>query len=167
MVRRCASVGGAGPARRACVRACVRVCWQRVGTKKNEQKTYPVTQAELPWLVDELDGVAESAGADPTAVFAASIEELAPVAAPVGRCSDLVAGPPATADGHLWVAHNNDLGPETEDDLVAIEWRLPGDPTLFTLGIGPWISVGFNAAGLALTGNELSPSDNRVGCSCI
>ena len=33
----------------------------------------------------------------------------------------------------------------------------------FTIGIGPWISVGFNSAGLALTGNELSPSDDRVG----
>jgi isopenicillin-N N-acyltransferase-like protein len=122
-----------------------------------------VTAAELPWLVEELDGVAEGAGADPAAVFAASIEELAPAAAPVGRCSDLVAGPAATADGHLWVAHNNDLAPETEEDLVAIEWRVAGDPTLFTIGIGPWISVGFNSAGLALTGNELSPNDNRVG----
>ncbi len=122
-----------------------------------------VTAEELPWLVEELDGVAEGAGCDPAAVFAASIEELAPVPEPVGRCSDLVATPAASADGHLWVAHNNDLGPETEDDLVAIEWRVEGDPTVFTIGIGPWISVGFNAAGLALTGNELSPNDNRVG----
>ena len=35
-----------------------------------------VTAAELPWLIEELDGVAEGAGADPLAVFAASIEEL-------------------------------------------------------------------------------------------
>lgn len=122
------------------------------------------TARELPWLVEELDAVADAAGVDRQEVFAASIEELepAPVAA-VGRCSDLVAGPPATADGHLWVAHNNDLSPETEDDLTAIEWRLEGDPTVFTIGIGPWISVGFNSAGLALTGNELTPNDNRVG----
>ena len=50
-----------------------------------------------------------------------------------------------------------------EDDLVAIEWHVPGDPVVLTFGIGPWISVGFNSAGLALTGNELSPNDNRVG----
>jgi isopenicillin-N N-acyltransferase like protein len=122
------------------------------------------TARELPWLVGELDAVAEGAEADPLAVFAASIEELEPAAvATVGRCSDLVAGPPATADGHLWVAHNNDLSPSTEDDLVAIEWKLDGDPTVFTIGIGPWISVGFNSAGLALTGNELTPNDNRIG----
>lgn len=123
-----------------------------------------VTRAELPWLVEELDGVAEGADADPLAVFAASIEELEPAPTVAeGRCSDLVACPAATADGHLWVAHNNDLGPDEERDLVAIEWSVPGDPTVFTIGIGPWISVGFNSAGLSLTGNELAPNDNRVG----
>jgi isopenicillin-N N-acyltransferase like protein len=122
------------------------------------------TAAALPWLADELDGVAEGAGADPLAVFAASVEELwadAPV--PADRCSDLVACAPATADGHVWAAHNNDLDPEREDELVAIEWRLAGDPVSFTIGVGPWISVGFNSAGLSLTGNELSPNDDRIG----
>ena len=122
-----------------------------------------VTAEELPWLVSELEGVAEGSGADPLAVFAASIEELESTGSGEGRCTDMVACAPATADGHLWVAHNNDLGPEVEDDLVAIEWHVPGDPVVLTFGIGPWISVGFNSAGLALTGNELSPNDNRVG----
>ena len=122
------------------------------------------TARELPWLVEELDGVAEGAGVDPAAVFTASIEELeAPDPANEGRCSDMVACPMATADGHLWVAHNNDLGPSAEERLVAIEWLLDGDPAVFTIGIGPWISVGFNAAGLALTGNEVAPNDNRIG----
>jgi isopenicillin-N N-acyltransferase like protein len=123
-----------------------------------------VTAAELPWLVEELDGVAEGAGADPLAVFAASVEEIwADAAVPAGRCSDLVACGPATPGGHVWVAHNNDLEPEHEDELVALEWHVAGDPVSFTIGIGPWISVGFNSAGLALTGNELSPNDDRIG----
>ena len=123
-----------------------------------------VTTAELPWLIEELDGVAEGAGADPMAVFAAGIEEIAvEEPAPASRCSDLVATAPATPDGHVWAAHNNDLGPESEEELVAIEWSVPGDPVSFTIGIGPWISVGFNSAGLALTGNEVAPNDNRIG----
>jgi isopenicillin-N N-acyltransferase-like protein len=123
-----------------------------------------VTRRELPWLWEELCGVAEGAGVDPERVFAASVEELdEDIYDRDGRCSDLAAGPPATADGHVWIAHNNDLPAATEDDVVAIEWRVPGDPTVFTIGIGPWISVGFNSAGLALTGNELAPNDNRVG----
>ena len=72
-------------------------------------------------------------------------------------------GPPFTADGHLWVAHTNDLGAASEAQLVAVEWRVPGEPVVFSIGIGPWISVGWNDAGLSLTGNELTPNDDRVG----
>lgn len=137
-----------------------------------------VTVAALPWLVDELDGVAEAAGVDPLALFAASIEEIwssrpsqagtpdaaaSAVRTTAGRCSDLVATAPATQDGHTWIAHTNDLSAATEQDLVAIEWSVPGEPVAFTVGIGPWISVGWNSAGLALSGNEVSPNDERVG----
>jgi isopenicillin-N N-acyltransferase-like protein len=121
-----------------------------------------VTLEHLPWIVEELEGVAQEAGVEPPAVFAASVEELAATPAAAG-CSDLVALGEATADGHLLVAHNNDLGAEDEADLVAIEWRVKGEPTVFTLGNGPWISVGWNDAGLSVTGNELTPNDARVG----
>jgi isopenicillin-N N-acyltransferase-like protein len=121
-----------------------------------------VTLDHLPWIVEELDGAAEAAGLDPIAAFAASIEELAPAEAPTG-CSDLVVTGARTADGHLLVAHTNDLYAEDEAGLVAIEWRVPGEPVVFTLGSGPWISVGWNDAGLSVTGNEVSPNDERVG----
>jgi isopenicillin-N N-acyltransferase-like protein len=129
------------------------------------------TLTATPWLVEEIDGAAEGAGVDAIALFAASIEEIwtiRPSQATAGvvidgRCSDLVAGPPATTDGHLWVGHTNDLSPASRDEAIAIEWRVPGEPTVFSLGIGPWISVGWNAAGLSLTGNELSPNDERIG----
>jgi isopenicillin-N N-acyltransferase-like protein len=121
-----------------------------------------VTLEHLPWIVEELDGAAEAAGLDPLAVFAASIEELAPAEAPTG-CSDLVVTGARTADGHLLVAHTNDLYAGDEAGMVAIEWRVPGEPIVFTLGSGPWISVGWNDAGLSVTGNEVSPNDERVG----
>ena len=124
-----------------------------------------MTERELPWLVEELDGVAARRRGRSRWRCSRPIEELddGPASEPARGCSDLVACAPASADGHVWVAHTNDLSAPTEQDLVAIEWRLPGDPVLFTVGVGPWISVGFNSAGLALTGNELTPNDNRVG----
>jgi hypothetical protein len=132
------------------------------------------TLRATPWLVEEVDGAAEGAGVDPLELFAVSIEEIWSVRPSQaddpashlpghGRCSDLVAAPPATADGHTWVAHNNDLSPTAEAQAVAVEWRVPGEPVVFSLGVGPWISVGWNSAGLSLTGNELSPNDDRVG----
>jgi isopenicillin-N N-acyltransferase-like protein len=126
------------------------------------------TEPRLPWLIEELDGVADGAQLDRLDHFACSIEEIWSeplVGATQGRCSDLVAGPPATADGHLLAAHNNDLAPDMERHITAIEKRVTDDPVVFQLGGIPWLSVGFNSAGLSLTGNELSPNDQRVGIS--
>jgi isopenicillin-N N-acyltransferase like protein len=128
-----------------------------------------LTTDAMPWAVEEIDAAAEAANVDPLALFACHVEELwytprgegGP--AIEGRCSDLVAAAPATADGHTWVAHNNDMHAAYGRDLVAIERRVDGDPAVMTIGNGIWISVGWNDAGLSLTGNELSPNDERVG----
>ncbi len=127
-----------------------------------------VTEPSLPWLLEELDACAAGAEVDPMEFFATTVEELWYTPYPKqteGRCSDVVAGPGATADGHLWVGHNNDLRPETEADIVAIEKRVDDEPVIMQIGGVPWISVGWNQAGLSLTGNELSPNDERVGIS--
>jgi isopenicillin-N N-acyltransferase like protein len=130
------------------------------------------TEAAFPWIVEELDAVASGAGVDAEALFAASIEELwasrpsqcdVGGIGTIGRCTDVLFAPDATCNGHILVGHNNDLAASCEPDVVAIEWRVPNEPTIFTLGVGPWISVGWNSAGLSLTGNEVSPNDERPG----
>lgn len=126
------------------------------------------TEPRLPWLIEEFDGVAEGAGVDPLEFFASSIEEIwyePRTKKTQGRCSDLVAGPAATANGHLIVGHTNDLRPAAEPLITAIEKQVPGEPVTFQLGGVPWLSVGWNSAGLSLTGNELSPNDEQIGIS--
>jgi isopenicillin-N N-acyltransferase like protein len=75
----------------------------------------------------------------------------------------MVAVPPATVGGGVFTAHNNDMPRRYMDDLVAIERSVDFHPTVLTLGNGIWISTGWNSAGLNLTGNELSPNDERIG----
>jgi isopenicillin-N N-acyltransferase-like protein len=60
-------------------------------------------------------------------------------------------------------AHNNDMSRAYQHDLVAIERTCDDDPTILSIGNGIWLSVGWNDAGLNLTGNELSPNDERIG----
>lgn len=132
-----------------------------------------MTQQAFPWIVEELDGAAEAAGVEPDLLFAASIEELwesrpsAPGGAQPGRtqgrCTDVLAAPGITTSGHLLVAHNNDLSAGSQSKIIAIERDIPGDPIIFSIGVGPWISVGWNSAGISLTGNEVSPTDDRCG----
>jgi isopenicillin-N N-acyltransferase-like protein len=164
-----------GEAARDSIRAQNATAWDELPTGRSKADLLNLaaeyrafTAPQLPWLMEELDGCAEAAGVDALEFFATSIEEIwyAPrVRVTQGKCSDLVAGPRATADGHLIVGHNNDLRPSAEDHLVAMEKRVHGDPVVFQLGGVPILSVAYNSAGLALTGNELSPNDERVGIS--
>src|SRR5436190_12879372 len=164
-----------GEAGRARIRHTIETAWDDLpaGRMKADQLALAAeyrtfTAPRLPWLLEELDACAEGAGVDPLELFATSIEEIwyEPYGPRTeGRCSDMVAGPAATADGHLLVAHNNDLRPAAEDEITALEIHVPGDPVIFQLGGIPWLSVGWNSAGLSLTGNELSPNDERLGIS--
>jgi isopenicillin-N N-acyltransferase-like protein len=125
-----------------------------------------VTAAAYPWYEDELEGMAEAAGVDPGDLFARVVEEIwyVPYARRLqGRCTDLVAVPPATRDGHVLAAHNNDLTRRYQDELVALEIQIPDEPTVFAVGNGVWLSCGWNDAGISMTGNELAPLDERVG----
>ncbi|MEX0832428.1 MAG: C45 family peptidase [Actinomycetota bacterium] len=117
-------------------------------------------------VVDALDGAAEAAGVNPLDMFAESVEEIwYPQRTPAHArgCSDLAAGRPASANGHVLVGHNNDLSRDTEERIVAVERDIPGEPLTLTIGVGPWPSVGWNDSGISFTGNELSPNDEQVG----
>jgi hypothetical protein len=105
---------------------------------------------------EELDGCARGARVDPLDLVAYATEEL------FTGCTDLAARPPAT-DADVIVAHTNDLHQSVEDRLIAIDRRVTGEPRLFTVGVGPFLSVGINEAGLALGGNQLDANDERPG----
>ncbi|CAA9329379.1 MAG: hypothetical protein AVDCRST_MAG36-837 [uncultured Nocardioidaceae bacterium] len=130
-----------------------------------------VTVRHLPWVVTELDAAADAAGVDRRHLFAASVEEIWPGRDTTARCptpahrgcTDIAAVVPATAGVPVLVAHNNDLPAVSQDDVVAVEWDVDGAPTVFSLGLGPWLSASWNSAGLSITGNELAPNDDRVG----
>ncbi len=125
-----------------------------------------VTAAAYPWYLEEIEGLAEGAGVDPLAAFACMVEEIwyEPYASRLqGRCTDLVAVPPATEGERVLAAHNNDMPRTYQDQLIGIEWRVDDEPAVFTIGNGLWISCGWNSAGISMTGNELAPLDERIG----
>src|SRR3989304_3359601 len=138
----------------------------RAPTIRRADEDREVPAAASPWFADELEGAADSAEVDPLALFAAMVEEIwyEPYARQLqGMCTDLVAVPPATADGRVLAAHNNDMSRAFQEGLVAIEWAIAGEPPAFTLGNDLWLSCGGNDAGIAMAGNDLAPLDEKVG----
>ncbi len=146
--------------------------WEEL--RRLAQPYLAATQAAIPWLHREMEGIAAGSGVDVLDLYIRATEEIWELPPPnpslkgrgkkpAGKCSDFAVGPPATFDGGIWLAHNNDLRSTVLDNLVAIDRQIEDQPRLFTLGVGPFISIGFNAAGLALTGNEVSPNDDKIG----
>jgi isopenicillin-N N-acyltransferase-like protein len=125
-----------------------------------------ITFAAYPWYREETEALARAADVDPRAVFACMTEEIwyEPYTARLeGRCTDVVAVPPATTGDRVLVGHNNDIRRRYQEQLVAVEWALDDEPEQLTIGNGLWVSCGWNANGISMTGNELAPLDERVG----
>jgi isopenicillin-N N-acyltransferase-like protein len=134
------------------------------------------TGQRLPNVMQELRGCAQGAGIPFDDLFLMSIEELLyeevrGMGTEAGEsprknkgCSDLAAAPPATRDGHVWLAHNNDLGKSALKHLFVTHFRVEGEPEILAVTVGGiFISIGLNNAGLSLTGNQLNSNDSRVG----
>ncbi len=133
------------------------------------------TQKHLPKVLEEMRGCADGARIPFDDLFLMSIEELLyeevrgfeseriTPSNPKG-CSDLAAAPPATWDGHVWLAHNNDLSKSSIHQLFVTHLRVNGEPEILAVTVGGlFISIGMNNAGICLTGNQLNANDSRVG----
>lgn len=125
------------------------------------------TRNVYPQYVDEISGIAEAMGVSVDELFLSFCEEL--WEPPTWRfqergCTDMAARGPATADGSALLAHTNDLGPEAEAKLVILRIQAGDEPEFLGISAGGLgFSAGFNAAGIGLTGNEVSSNDVRPG----
>lgn len=117
-----------------------------------------------PQYVEELEGIAEGAGLPLEELFLGMCEELWEPTLWRRGCTDFAARGRATVDGSTLLAHTNDMPPHMEDRLVILRVQAGDEPEFLAVcdaGLG--FSAGFNAAGIALTGNEVSARDVRPG----
>lgn len=125
------------------------------------------SRAAYPQFMDELEGIAEAADVPFAHLFLLMCEELwemPPAGGPSRGCTDMAARGPATANGGTLLAHTNDLSPAAESDLVLLQVQAGDEPEFLGVSVGGvGYSAGFNAAGISLTGNEVSSNDIRPG----
>jgi isopenicillin-N N-acyltransferase-like protein len=115
--------------------------------------------------VAEIQGAADAAGLELGDLFTTICEEITdPNYRYTRGCSDLIASNDITQNGHVLVAHNNDTHSSTEERVTIVHYRIDGEPEIVAVGYGGLgISVGYNSAGISLTGNQLDSNDMRPG----
>lgn len=145
------------------------VSWEDVLLKSQLYLAH--SRAVYPQYIEELQGIAEGAGLPFEEVFLEVCEELWEPAAWHGGelgsargCTDFAARGRATVDGSTLLAHTNDLVPEVEEDLVILKVQAGDEPEFLGVSVGGLgYSAGFNAAGISMTGNQVSCNDIRPG----
>jgi isopenicillin-N N-acyltransferase-like protein len=137
--------------------------WEEMLHQSRLCQTY--SRAVYPQYVEEIEGIAEGAGCPFDEVFLAMCEELREPAFWRARgCTDFAARGRATVDGSTLLAHTNDEAPDREEGVVILRVQAGDEPEFLGVSLdGLGISAGFNAAGIALTGNEVSARDVRPG----
>jgi isopenicillin-N N-acyltransferase-like protein len=148
---------------------------------RQSQQYLAHSRAVYPQYVEEVEGVAEGADLPLEDLFLGLCEELWEPAAwkghpPTGAwsgldaarkprgCTDFAARGRAVVDGSTLLAHTNDLQPETEQDLILLKVQAGDEPEFLGISAGGLgYSAGFNAAGISLTGNQVSCNDIRPG----
>jgi isopenicillin-N N-acyltransferase-like protein len=137
--------------------------WNKVRTEAELFLAY--SRKYIPEYVTEIQGAADAAGVKLEDLFPGLCEEIGDPNYPFTRgCSDLIASNDVTADGSVLAGHNNDTSTSSQDSVVVVHYQVDGEPEIVTVGFGALsISVGYNSAGISLTGNQVDSNDMRVG----
>ena len=137
--------------------------WQKVRAEAELFLAY--SKKYLPEYVDEVKGSADAVGLEIGDVFPRLCEEIGDENYRfTGGCTDLIASNDVTADGSVLAAHNNDTSRSTQDSVIIVHYQVEGEPEIVAVGYGGLaISIGYNSAGLSLTGNQVDSNDMRVG----
>ncbi len=119
----------------------------------------------MPEYITEMKGIADAVGAELIEVFASICEEIGSWGYKyTAGCSDLISSNDVTEDGSVLVAHNNDTSVSSQDYVTIVHYKVEGEPEIIGVGYGGYgMSVGYNSAGISLTGNQVNSNDMRVG----
>ncbi len=137
--------------------------WKKIRAEAELFLAY--SQKYLPEYVAEAKGASDATGLELKDLFPTLCEELWDANYRFTKgCSDLIASNDVTADGTVLAAHNNDTSPSTQELVTIIHYQVEGEPEIVAVGYGGLgISVGYNSAGISLTGNQVDSNDMRVG----
>lgn len=131
---------------------------------RESQKYLPYAQAAFPQYVEEVAGIAEGAGVAFRDAWLLNCYEGVAEDQKLMACTSIGASDDVTADGHVYLAHNEDWI-SGDSKRVYLVRAVPDDgPPFLAMSYGPLLcNVGMNAAGIAVGIDSVYPTDVRVG----
>ena len=140
----------------------IKLTWERAIVQA--RKYIPFATEYLPQYVEELRGIAEGSGADFEDVLVCNCLEELTSDMLFERCTAIALGPDHTADGHVYLGHNEDWLPADQDLQYLVRAEPEGELPFISLTYGGLLcNIGFNAAGVAQCINSVYPNDVRLG----
>ena len=125
----------------------------------------PPTQEAFPDLLQELEGIAQGAQAPFDEIWALNCyQEILEIAPRSPGCTSLAIGTNHTANGHVFLAHNEDwLSIDRETAYLVRAKPLEG-PAFLGMTYGPLlVNIGFNEAGIGVAINSVFATDAQLG----
>ncbi len=124
----------------------------------------PISQAELPQYVEEMRGLAEGAGVRFDDVLVLNTLEAITDDRLLLGCTSLAVDASASADGSVWLAHNEDWYPADIGHVYLVHAEPENHPAFLAISYGGLLpNIGFNAAGIAQCIDTVYPTDARLG----
>ena len=124
----------------------------------------PYSQAAFPDLVQEVRGIAEGAGASFEEIWLLNCYEEVAEDQKLMACTTVAVNGEVTADGHVYLAHNEDWISVDRKHVYLVRARPEGAPAFLGMSYGALLcNIGFNAAGIGVGINSVYPRDVRAG----
>jgi isopenicillin-N N-acyltransferase-like protein len=132
---------------------------------REARKFLPYGEEAFPQFVEEIRGIAEASGLDFDELWLLNCYEgLTEVQQQVWGCTSLVIGSDHTADGHVFLAHNEDWNSIDRENVYLVHAEPDDGPAFIGLTYGPLlVNVGFNAEGIGVAIDSVYATDGRVG----
>jgi len=132
---------------------------------REARKFLPYAEEAFPEFIEEIRGIAEGANVSFHEVWTLNCYEGLPDSRQqIWGCTSMAVRGDQTADGHVFIAHNEDWSTVDRDNVYLIRARPDNGLPFIGMTYGPLlVNIGLNAEGIGVAIDSVYPTDSGVG----
>ena len=132
---------------------------------REARKFLPYAEEAFPEFIEEIRGIAEGANVSFDEVWTLNCYEGLPDSRQqIWGCTSMAVRGDQTAEGHVFIAHNEDWSTVDKDNVYLIRARPDNGLPFIGMTYGPLlVNIGLNAEGIGVAIDSVYPTDSGVG----